>query len=88
MIRDYGLWKRGRRLVDSPLSTKEIPFSYQQRKVFALPPKKKQQKTLQLLRNILSEPLELLSVKVSFDIQSLVTLDTLKEQGKIMGMGE
>jgi len=69
------------------LSTKEMPFTDKQRRVFILPPKRKKRRTLQILRELLEEPLELGNVTIAFDVRELVSLDQLKEKGKIKEYG-
>lgn len=70
------------------LSTRGLPFSDQQRKVFILPPKKKSQRTLDSLSRLLSKPVELGNVRVVFNVQSLTTLETLERGGEINGSSQ
>jgi len=70
------------------LSTKELPFSHEQRKVFILTPNKKMDRTKSLLKMLLSTPLEIGNTKISFDAERLADLDDLKLEGKIIEYGE
>jgi len=70
------------------LSTRGLPFSHEQRKVFILTPKKKMEKTKELFRTLLSTPLDIGNTKISFDIERLANLDDLRSEGKILGYGE
>jgi len=69
------------------LSTKEMPFSYRQRRIFILPPKRKKEKTMKLLKLLLEQPLNLGDTKIVFKVDKLVSLDTLKREGKIKEYG-
>jgi hypothetical protein len=69
------------------LSTKEMPFSEDQRRIFLLSPRRKKEKTLLLLKTLLEEPLDLGEIKLCFDTYKLVDLDNLKKENKIVEYG-
>jgi len=69
------------------LATRGLPFTDQQRKVFMLPPKKKAQKTLEFLKRLLGDPLQLGTTKIAFDTSSLVSIESLEKEGKVLGTG-
>jgi hypothetical protein len=69
------------------ISTKELPFTHEQRKVFVPSPKKEKELTLQLARRLLEKPLKIGGLTVSFEIDHLVTLDELQQEGKIQDYG-
>ncbi len=70
------------------ISTKELPFTHQQRSTFILSPKREKELTLQLAKTLLEEPLKIGELTVPFQVDCLVTLDELRKEGKIQEYGE